>query len=339
MVRDLSRRSVFGVIAAPFITPALANMDADPPKGSDSVQKFGARGDGVSDDTDALARAHSSGDPVFYPRTSAFYKISHVLPLKASVGSNGAAIHMVGADGTHPKTIFRVTGNTRPIEISGFVLDGGYKGGTQGEWSHGIDLSGAKNVVVRGNTIQNIYGDCVSLGSANAKIATTNIRIRENKLLNPRRCNVAVICGDDVVIEDNTCVNKSDYVSGIDLEPDPNGFDYVRHVSISRNRFTAKKFILAGVNNGIANIGLSIIENEGQASAFFHGWENALLHNVTIRQNRFAATSPKGIMLNLEVVKGGDVSDNVDETACGNGYRSVNLRDCELSLAGNRFCS
>jgi len=332
----LSRRAAMFGLVAPSVLSPLAAL-AQQTDGSVSVLDFGAKGDGTTDDTESLMRAHATGRPVHYPRTAVFYQISHVLPVTASVSSNGAEIRITG-DGTGEKSILRVARNQQPLSISGFILDGGYTGGTKGEFSMGISLYGARAVTISGNTIKNPYGDCIYLGSANGS-APTNIRIRDNKLINPRRCNLAVVCGEDVVIEGNVLAKEVDYVTAIDLEPDPNGFDFVRRVRIANNSFTAKKFISAGVNNRVENSGLSIVGNSGKAFEFFHGWENALLRDVTIARNRFAATAPDGVMLNLEVVKGGIVADNVDETPCGAGYRSVKIRDCELSFAGNKFCA
>lgn len=333
-----SRRAALAGIVAPCVLSPFAAAADPTPGGSVSVRDFGAKGDGVTDDTAALARAHATGKPVYYPRPAAFYHISGELLVGASVTSNGAEIRIAG-DGSNEKTIFRISQNRQPLTISGFVLDGGYAGGSKGEFSMGICLYGARGVTISGNTIRNPYGDCVYIGSANAKFPSVNIRISDNKLVNPRRCNVAVVCGEDVIIERNVCTKDVDYVAVIDLEPDSNRFDYVRRVHISNNRFTAKKFISAGVNNGVENSGLSIAGNSGHALEFFHGWENALLRDITIARNRFSATAPEGVMLNLEGVKGGVVADNIDETPCGAGYRSARTRDCDISLARNKFCT
>ena len=334
MIYDLSRRSVLSGIAAPFVIPsfaAAAQVTRDPV----SVRKFGARGDGTTDDTDALTRAHASGQAIYYPVTPAFYRISNVLQLNASTVSNGAEIRIIG-DGTSAKTIFRVSANTHPITISGFVLDGGYKGGTNSEFSHGVNLRGARDVIITGNTIRNHYGDCICVDAA---AVSTNIRIHDNRLLNPRRCNVAVVCGENISIENNSCVKLVDYVASIDLEPDTNGFDFVRHVRIAGNNFSAAGiFLLAGVNNGISNTDLLVSGNRGRALKFLRAYQNALLRDVTVIQNHFSATSPEGIMFDLQGVRGGEISDNIDESACGGAYRSTRLRDCKISLTRNTFC-
>jgi hypothetical protein len=336
---NISRRAVIGAVATPYVLRSL-DVFAEPIPLSDgfvSVRKFGAVGDGTSDDTDALMHAHASGNPLFYPKSYAFYRTSHVLTVRAPISSNGAEVRTVG-NGSYQKTIFQVVANNRPIKISGFVLDGGYKEGTQGEWSHGIALTGANNVTVTKNIIQNTYGDCVYVGSGNARIASNNILIQGNKLLHPRRCNVAVVCGDGVTIEGNVCAKELDYVSGIDLEPDVNQFDYVRRVRILNNQFDSKgRFITAGVNNGIENTDLLVSGNRGRALEYFQAYRNALLRNATIARNIFSATSATGVMLKLENVHG-FVSDNVDATACGGGYHSLDLYNCKLSLERNKFC-
>jgi hypothetical protein len=337
--QHLHRRALLSALAAPIVlTTFRAPANAAPPSGFVPVTNFGANGDGVMDDTDALVRAHGSGEPVYYPRTAAYYRISRVLTVSAPTISNGAEIRIVG-DGLNATTIFRVSKNSRPITISGFVLDGGYKGGTKGEWSHGIDVSGGTGVTIASNTIRNPYGDCVYVGSFNNSTASHDIRIHDNKLINPRRCNVAVVCGENVTIENNICAKESDYVSGIDLEPNVNGFDYVRRVRILNNQFsTSGKFLLAGVNNGIYNTDLVVSGNRGQSREFFRAYENALLRNMTITRNTFAATSPKGLMFDFRAVEG-SMSENVDRTACEHGYRSANFYDCKILAARNIFCS
>ncbi len=192
-----------------------------------------------------------------------------------------------------------------------------------------------ENVTVTGqHHPEPVYGDCVYVGSDNAAtLAPAGVRISGNKLTNPRRCNVAVVCGEDVIIDGNSCAKDVDYVAAIDLEPDRNKFDYVRRVHILNNRFVTKKFISAGVSNGVENSGLLITGNSwAGAVEFFHGWENALLRNVTIMRNRFSAAAPEGVMLNLEVVKGGVVANNIDETPCGSGYHSIKIRRAAIFL-------
>lgn len=83
------------------------------------------------------------------------------------------------------------------------------------------------------------YGDCVFIGQYQAGSSSTpsGIVVRNNVLSEPRRCNVAVSSGTNIHIQDNTITKTlSTYVSAIDLEPDPLGYQHVDGVTIDGNK-------------------------------------------------------------------------------------------------------
>ena len=290
------------------------------------------------DDTAALTKAHTSGQKLFYPKPAAFYRITRALPVSGPARGDGAEIRIVG-NGHGSTAIFNITGNKKPIELSGFILDGGYRGGADGEWSHGIDMRGARDVSITGNTIRNTYGDSIYVGSLNASAASSNIRIAGNSLRNPRRCNIAVVCGQDILISDNIVSKLSSYVAAIDLEPNANGFDFVRDVRVLGNRFdTAGVFCMASVSNGVDNTGLVMRSNRGHAWRFFHVHHNARLNGALITQNEFTAVRPDGMMFLFSQAKNCVLSGNRDRTACRQGYRSARFDDSTVRLSRNVFC-
>ncbi|MBS0295150.1 MAG: hypothetical protein JSR45_02490 [Proteobacteria bacterium] len=235
------------------------------------VRAFGARGDGVADDTEALRKAHAQDRPVFYPKTGAFYRVSAEIPVSADVSSNGATIRCA-QDGTEGRSIFRIRRNRRPITITGLILDGLYRGQmTGGQWSMCVYLEGASDVTITRNVLRSPYGDCVYIGSPGKGEGCSRIRVVSNQLLNPRRCCVAVVCGKDVEIRDNTMLKTARFVSTIAMEPNPNGFDYVTQVRILNNRVdTPTPFITASKFNGVETEGLIIRGNRGKAERLLY---------------------------------------------------------------------
>ena len=218
-------------------------------------------------------------------------------------------------------------------------MNGSHKGGTKGEWSHCVDLRGARNVTIRNNTIREPYGDCVYVGSYNGSSPSRSITIERNRLLNPRRCNVAVVCGEKVIISNNFIKKPALYVASIDLEPDRNGSDYVRDILIDNNTFdTSGPFVMAGVNNGISNTGLRITRNQGRAFHLAKIHENAKVTGAIISRNRFKAVSADGSMLWLSVIKDSTALENIDTTHCVNGYKSIQLYQSTVSLHRNQSC-
>jgi Concanavalin A-like lectin/glucanases superfamily/Right handed beta helix region len=58
-----------------------------------NVQDYGAVGNGTTDDTSSIQSALSTGNPVYFPKTSAYYKISSALTYSGHrISSNGATI-------------------------------------------------------------------------------------------------------------------------------------------------------------------------------------------------------------------------------------------------------
>jgi len=301
------------------------------------VRAFGAKGDGKTDDTAALQKAHEAGMPVYYPKAPEFYRITSTISVRGSVFGENAQIRFT-QDGSGRTTIFKVIRNESPIEFSGLVLDGEYRTGANSEFSHGIELYAAKDIHIHRNIIQNVYGDCVYLGSYQSAFACTNVVIENNFLSNPRRCNVAVVCASDVMIRDNLISKVNDYVCAIDLEPNRNGFDYVQNVSVVGNKFDIKEpFLECGVNTGKPNRNLLVARNYGRGTHFVYVTQTALLQGANIVDNSFEGIVADGAMLLLDNVAGVNVRGNTDRTASKlAGYRSVRLIDlADVSFSNN----
>lgn len=332
-VARISRRSLLASLA----WPAYALADA--PNDAVNVRRLGAIGDGVADDTEALIRAHADGRPVFYPHPPRYYRITRYLPVISSVFGETSEIRIV-QNGQSETSVFRIVKNEHPLIIQGMVLDGAYSGGDHGEYSAGVQMYGARDVRIVHNTIKNQYGDCVYAGSSIDRVSSRNIVIQDNVLLNPRRCNVAVVCGENVSILGNRMEKSVDYVAAIDLEPNPNGFDQVVGVTINRNVFdVVGTFLAASVNTGRPNTSLVVSRNRGRAIRFCYISSSAVVRHALFSENTFSANTADGVMFQVENARNLTVVDNVDNTKCRSwAYRSVTLDDTQAWFQRNSFC-
>jgi hypothetical protein len=339
----LSRRYCLGMLAALQTGRALAGPANVSPSSCamTNVQSFGAKGDGVTDDTNALQNACNSGQVLYFPKTSAFYKTSHFLDLSNSVSSNGAEIRL-NQDGTTATSIFRILPNASPITVDGFILNGLYNGGTAHEFSRGVDIRGATNVIVSNNIIKNTYGDNIYMDRWTTP-PSRNIYVINNTLMNPRRCNIGIIHADTVTIKNNIINKTVDYVTGIDMEPDSDGFGYVKNVTISGNNFNCPSICIdAAINNGIPNTGLLIQNNTATGIQFFWS-ETALLSGAIFSYNTFTCKKPTqgqpqpAAMFVLGNVASSTLASNIDQTVRAGSYKSVYQFSSQLALINNTF--
>ena len=261
-------------------TPPADGTTAWAPSPADAdwvnLQSFGAVGDAVTDDTAAFRSAAATGKKLFVPKPPVAYKLTGFITIQNSVYGDGSMplIRMYGADGDpdqgHTHNIFYISGYQGPgLVINGLHLDGQWDGGANAEYSMGVNIASSSNVTIQNCNIERAYGDDVFV-SAFAEPMSKNIVIQNNTLGSPRRCNVAINGAVNVTIKNNVINKTGTYVTAVDLEPDPLGFQYVRGVTIDNNVFNvAAQEYYAGaisVNNPDGNPSsgdVSITNNRG----------------------------------------------------------------------------
>ncbi len=336
---SISRRSVGLALAA--IAAGARPVRAQPSNPVD-VRSFGAVGDGVTDDTAALTRAHASGQALVYPKTGGYFRTTQPLVVRADVLGRGGEIRIAG-NGSNNRELLRVNADAPPLTISGLVLDGEYEDGTAGEWSHAIALRSARGTRIRNNVIRRPYGDCIYVGVSDAtKAPCQDIVIENNVLQHPRRCAVAVISADRVRISGNRIDSRHGYVAAIDLEPNRDGADRVHDVAITGNRFEVMGvFVLVTAGLQGPTTGVVIRHNSGRATVFTSVTRTANLHTGAVQDNTFISGAPgKGAFLRADQAEGLVVDGNTDTTPCGQGgYNSVSPGATRgVVLGNNRFC-
>jgi Right handed beta helix region len=323
-------------------TNAATSAVIDATKGTD-VRTFGAKGDGVTDDTAALQNAANSNQVLWFPKTSAFYKTTSVITLKNSVFSNGAEIRIL-QDATSNKSIFRVVQNAAPLTIDGFVLNGLYTTGSNAnEYSMGIELRSSVDVTISNNTIENNFGDNIYLGyGGTGNAPCQNITITNNTLSNPYRNNITMIHTDGILAKNNTLTKTFDYVHSIDLEPNPDGISNNKNVTIDSNNITALHHCIAVSQNNTAPFtGLRVTNNvaRGPATLITTFGGNQGVSAPYVQSNQFTNTSLTAYpgylnMFYFDHATNITLDSNVDHTSTGGEYHSLYM-DSSASLAVN----
>lgn len=268
-----------------------------------NVMNYGAVGDGVADDTGAFIAAAATRRKLFIPAPRSFYRLTRFVPVFDSVYGDGSMpfVRMFGATGFWDNSItyqghgghvmFLMDNYAGPgATFQGLHLDGGFAGQAGGEHDHLIMIRGSKNVTVQHNVLDNPFGDGVLVGGEANPIPSQNVTIRNNRMTNPKRCGVALISSRNVSITNNDISKLNDFVTAIDVEPNPIGTEDVWGAEIAYNNFYVPHqgaimlYWAAGAKDPIGG-DISVHHNTGSAVWAFWSNNPAKWSNVSVYAN------------------------------------------------------
>lgn len=191
-----------------------------------NVRQFGAKGDGIADDTASIQSAMDNSSTVLIPAgTYMVNAMANEYPngaLLANTGNrilldNDAKLKMM----TNSLRVYRIIdiNNVNDVEISGGTLEGDRSThtGSDGEWGHCIAISGtANNIYIHDIYLKDAWGDGISVGitgsAQTARVHVDNVRRNGFSIVGANK----FVSTDDII--ENT--NGTSPQCGVDIEPD-----------------------------------------------------------------------------------------------------------------------
>jgi parallel beta-helix repeat protein len=201
---------------------------------------YGAKGDGVTDDTAAIQRAVNAvagtGGTVSVPDGTYMINALTSVLLKSNMTfsmSSGAVLKAITNSSSNYSILF--ANGVNHVNITGGTILGerSTHTGTGGEWGFGVRITGSQQIVVEKVLAKDCWGDGFYV-SASASITLCNVTADHN-----RRQGLTITSVDGMVVRNSTFKNTQGTLpeDGIDIEP--NAGETVNNVLITGCTFTS----------------------------------------------------------------------------------------------------
>ena len=196
-------------------------------------QMFGAKADGVTDDTEAIQRALDDSSCVYFPDGTYMINASYsgygyesnggIKPKsnQTIIMSKNATLKALAS----PTSFYNIINlfQVDNVTIIGGKVEGDreYHVGTDGEHGHGIAIRACNNITIDGVESFNCWGDSVDIGYGGIANCN-NIRIYDCKLHDSRRQGISITGVNGAIIRGCEIynINGTNPQYGIDIEPD-----------------------------------------------------------------------------------------------------------------------
>ncbi len=244
-----------------------------------NVLQWGAKGDGVTDDTASIQAVLNASIHVFFPdniyminavsgglipNSDTLMDLSREAELKAI--TNSAASYTILSLGINA-VVGGDAGSRSNIVVQGGKITGDKYDhtGSTGEKGHCIYLRNSRNITISGVTITKAWGDGIYISNSQGTYRGQDTSPRNCKVINctikdNSRNNISLICCDGLLIEGNeiATADRKAPMAGIDIEPTEQDLLFVplvpRDVRIVNNEIH---------DNGAAGIEIPIAGTDG----------------------------------------------------------------------------
>ena len=367
--------TVRGLLQAPvtdiFIGTGEVVFDSDL-KQKVYPQWWGAKGDGVSDDTITVQAAinsfSSKGGELFIPEGT---YIVDTIGVKSNITVRGYGSRSILKQKSGAKFCITTNPNNSKIRRGGSVVSNitftelTFRGtvDTDGfsEFFMLLDIRGASNVSITRCNFTGFRGDGIYIGDvkiAGKELHNSNIKVSEcifDGINKDNRNGISIIDCDGLLIEKCTFINcsRTDMPGAIDVEPNEK-YDTVKNISIKGNRFEniggnniiqiSIPFKLSKLDSPLQNVEITknVIEGDGKANGIYVGQsqlsdDRTTPNSIVISDNVVRNTKRSFMVFGVKGVKiANNVFEDCDESPCLS-YSEKNINIMNVMITGNTF--
>lgn len=241
-----------------------------------SVKDFGAKGDGVTDDTQAIQDAINSGATVVYIPEGVYMIDASKPEGSRNADPGGLILKSNQRIIMTPQTILKAIPNDSAryaiisindamnVEIYGGILQGDRDEhqGDSGEWGFGIQIINSQNVVIKNLTAKDCWGDGIYTNYGSKNVYVENCVFDRN-----RRQGVSIIQGENLVFVNCRFINTGGTAPGAGVDIEPNNAEEVvknvKFIGCSFNNNASKGLMIYGSSETVKDIIISECEAYG----------------------------------------------------------------------------
>ena len=205
----MKKVALFLLFSLMIVTFLSMNRQGDKPSSS-SVKGYGAKGDGITDDTRSFQKAidtiaSNGGGDVYVPAGTYILEPIFVKSNVNLIGEDRDTVTLKLSNSANDQRQTRLVNlsEVKNVQIKNLTLDGNYEKHTDGtEHMHTIFIWDSNHIVVDHNRPQNAVGDGISVTGSTK--ASNQITLSNNLIIDNHRSNIVVEQVNHIKIFNNT---------------------------------------------------------------------------------------------------------------------------------------